>query len=339
MKKYLVLFVIVSLALLLYLRHREAAVNTAPGPVPVQETGLPAGVALPADAGKIQPVEAYQSEPSQVQQTQPAPMPPAQNLLVFSPVDACARETKVKDVLAGYEKTWGYISEDKLKSYAVLQSVGEQGIKDLSALVGKYQACLSLARDKDLCGSLPKVDGKVDYEMNRTCLETLYPVGFSGYTMAKAGYLYCAGYFKNNLKGASEFTSESNFCGIAREGLSALSVKFCGSVPAAKRGTCLGSFPKDPSGCKHEVCSLIWGVRVAVENNNPGILGPETGPLAAVLLDKKEDSCRQLGDTVVQQYCSVKSRIDTKVQQLEINKNQDQLNKQLRSGRENKSED
>lgn len=339
MKKYLILFVIASLALVLYLRNREAAVKTDLVPAPVQETGLPEGVALPPDAGNIQPIETSQSDPSQYQQPQPVPMLPAPNILVVSPTDACSKETKVKDVLAGYEKTWGYMSKDKVKSYAVLQSVGEQGIKDLSALVGKYQACVSLARDKDLCGSLPKLNGKVDYEMNRTCLETLYPVGFSGYTMGKAGYLYCAGYFKNNLKGASEFTSESNFCNMAREGLPALSVKFCGSTPAGVRATCLGSFPKDPSGCKNEVCSLVWSVRVAVENSNLSVLGPEMGPLAAVLLDKKEESCGQLGDMVVQQYCSVKSRIDAKVQELEIGKNQDQLNKQLRGGRGNKSED
>jgi len=339
MKKYLILFVIGGLALVLYLRNRDTAVKTDPMPVPAQETGLPVGVALPPDAGKLQPVEASRSTDSQLPPVQPVPMPPAPNFLVNSPADACARETKVKDVLAGHEKTWGYMSKDKLKSYAVLQSVGEQGIKDLSALVGKYQACVSLARDKDLCGSLPKVDGKVDYEMNRSCLETLYPVGFSGYTMNKSAYLYCSGYFKNNLKGASEFTSEGNFCGIAREGLPTLSAKFCGSVPAGVRATCLGSFPKDPAGCKNEVCSLIWSVRVAVENNNPGILGPDMGSLAAVLMDKREDSCRQLGDMVVQQYCSVKYRIETKVQELEINKNQEQLNKQMRSGREIKSED
>jgi hypothetical protein len=339
MKKYLVLFVIAAFVLVLYLRNREAAVKTDLLPAPVQETGLPPGVALPADAGKIQPVTPEQLAASQAQQPQPIAMPPAPNMLVFSPADACTKETKVKDVLANYNKTWGYMAKDKLKSYAVLQSVGEQGIKELSALVGKYQACVSLARDKDLCGSLPKVDGKVDSEMNRSCLETFYPVGFSGYTMGKAGYLYCAGYFKNNLKGASEFTSEANFCAMAREGLPSLSDKFCGSVPAGMRATCLGSFPKDPSGCKNEVCSLVWSVRVAVENNAPGMLGPDLGPLAAVLLDKREESCQQLGDMAVQQYCSVKSRIEAKVQELEISKNQDQLNKQLRTGRENKSED
>lgn len=339
MRKYLILFVIGSLALVLYLRNREAAVKTDLMPAPVQETGLPAGVALPPDAAKIQSVEVSQSAEPQPQQMQPVPMPPAPNILVNSPIGACAKETKVKDVLANHEKTWGYMSKDKVKSYAVLQSVGEQGIKDLSAMVGKYQACISLARDKDQCGSLPRVDGKVDYEMNRSCIETLYPVGFSGYTMGKAGYLYCAGYFKNNLKGASEFTSEGSFCGIAKEGLPALAVKFCGSVPAAMRGKCLDSFPKDPSGCKNEVCSLVWSVRVAVENNTPGMLGPDMGPLATVLMDKREDSCRQLGDMVVQQYCSVKTRIEEKVQELQINKNQDQLNKQMRTGRENKSED
>lgn len=339
MKKYLILFVIVSLALVLYLRNKDAAVKTEPAPVPGQETAMPAGVALPPEASKIQAPEPYQPTPAQLALTQPVSVPSTPNFQVASQTDACTRETKVKDVLAGHEKTWGYMSKDKLKSYAVLQSVGEQGIKDLSALVGKYQACVSLARDRDLCGDLPKVDGKVDYEMNRACVETLYPVGFSGYTMGKSGYLYCAGYFKNNLRGASQVTTEGNFCGTAKLGLQAIGDKFCGAAPAAQRKQCMESFPKDPSGCRNEVCSLIWSVRVAVENNNPGILGQELGPLAAVLMDKKEDSCRPLGDLVVQQYCSAKSKIDMKVQELEINKNQDQLNKQLRSGRQTKSED
>lgn len=339
MKKYLVLFVIASLALVLYLRNREASLNTALPPVTEPGPGLPPGVALPADAGKVEPVTPEQIAASQAQQPPPMAMPPAPNLLVFSPADACVKETKVKDVLANHDKTWGYMAKDKLKSYAVLQSVGEQGIKDLSALVGKYQACVSLAREKDLCGSLPKVDGKVDYEMKRNCVETLYPVGFAGYTMGKAGSLYCSGYYRNNLKGASDFITESNFCGIAKEGLPALADKFCGRAPAGVRADCLGTFPKDPSGCKNEVCSLTWSVRIAVENNTPAILGPDLGPLAVVLLDKKEDSCRPLGDMVVQQYCSMKSSIEAKVQQLEISKNQDSLNKQMRAGRETKSED
>lgn len=345
MKKYLILFVVASLALVLYLRNREAAVKTDLAPVPGQEAAMPAGVALPPDASKIQAPEAsqapeaYQPTAAQLALTQPVSMMQAPNILVNSPIDACAKETKVKDVLANHDKTWGYMSKDKLKSYAVLQSVGEQGIKELSALAGKYQACVSLARDQDLCGSLPKVDGKVDYEMNRSCVETLYPVGFSGYTMGKSAYLYCAGYFKNNLRGASQVTTEGNFCGTAKLGLQAIGDKFCSAAPAAQRKQCMESFPKDPSGCRNEVCSMVWSVRVAVENNSPGMLGPELGPLAAVLLNKKEDSCRQLGDVVVQQYCSVKSRIDAKIQELEINKNQDAMNKELRAKRQTQSED
>ena len=338
MKKYLILFVIASLALVLYLRNKEAAVKPEPVPVPTQGPGQPPGVALPPGASAVPSTEVAAPAPAPeappMFQPQPASLP--HGMLSDDP---CLKNTKVKDVLANHNKTWGYMSGDKIKSYAVLQSVGEQGIKDLSALVGKYQACVSLANDKDLCGNLPKVDGKVDYEMNRVCAETLYPVGFSGFTMGKSAQLYCSGYFKNNLRGASQVTSDAAFCGIARNGLHTIGDKFCGGAPADKRKQCAESFPKDPSGCRNEVCSLIWSVRVAVENNSPNLLGPDMAPLAMVLMNKKEESCRPLGDRVVENYCAVKSRVESKVMEIEVNKKQDELNKKIRSGRDTGSED
>ncbi|HAT71346.1 MAG TPA: hypothetical protein DCS63_00840 [Elusimicrobia bacterium] len=333
MRKYLILFVIGSLALVLYLRNRDTAVE--PAPVPVQGTDLPVGVALPQGAAEIQsPVPT-----SQVRETSPALPQPAPNLLVVSQADGCVRETKVKDVLANHEKTWGYMGKDKVKSYAVMQSVGGQGIKDLSALVGKYQACVSLARDKDLCGSLPKVDGKVDYEMDQVCDTTLHLVGFAGYMRGKVEYSYCADYFKGSLKGAEEFITESDFCAIAKEGLPAISRQFCGRFPANARQRCLGAFPVAPAGCKDEYCSVLWSVDSALESNNPGNLEYDLRSLAAAMIEKREASCQPLADAVVQNYCSVKSRIDMKVRELEINKNQDQLNKAMQDGRKKKSED
>lgn len=340
MKKYLILLLIAGLALGLYLRNRGSAVKSGPmqAPSPVQETDMPLGVELPPGATDMRPYSVPQEAVSQAPQPSQALAQPAPNLMVLQSGD-CVKKTVVKDVLVNYEKTWGYMHNDKLKSYAVMQSVGEKGIKDLSALVGKYQACVSLARDKDLCGSLPKAEGKAESEMARACVETLYPVGFTAYTKGKAAYFYCAGYFNNNLKGADKAITEQDFCNIAKGGLPAISQQFCGRVPAQLRSTCMGSFPKDQAGCKNEVCSMNWSVYSALQNNNPNYLGYDLRPLAAAILEKKESACQPLADGVVQSYCSVKSAIDNKVQELEINNGQEKLNKQMRSNRKAKSED
>ncbi len=340
MKKYMVLVIAALLGAVLYVRHLERRV-AAPPPAAAPEKQEEGGVPLPPDAKVLSLPEFTQEAPrptSRLSGTAQQPAPVITPLAVSA--DPCVRETKVKDVIASHRK-WALLQKDKVKtpeeqarSYAINQAVGEEGVKSLVSKIGAHQACLSLAADKNLCGALPKGESEADINLSRTCAEKLYPVGFVGYSMGKAGYSHCSMHLKYALSDAGQHIRESEFCDMVKGGPPVISDRLCPRMPQGLRAVCREAFPKDISGCSDEECRTMWGIYLAIKNDSPGYLSYELQPLVSAMVDKKEEHCRPLAEAIVQGYCSVKSGIDHKLMQIEMTRKQAEMDKQIRAERE-----
>ncbi|KAF0127696.1 MAG: hypothetical protein FD189_242 [Elusimicrobia bacterium] len=344
MRKYLVLVIVVLLAAVLFVRYleREETPPAPPSSAPQGEEGVP----LPPAAKTLTLPEfspqAYQPT-SRLGGTAQAPAPEISPLAVSS--DPCLRETKVKDIIANYDK-WRLLPKDKVKtqaererSAAVLKSAGWQPVGNLVARIGGYQACLSLAGDKDLCVALPTEGGGSEDDMLQVCREALDPIGLVGYSLGKSGRSFCSSYFKFGLAGADGQVRESEFCDIASGGLPAINGRLCPGLPPEMKRLCLETFPKGISGCKDDECVRMWRVYEAVKSNSTGGLPHDLQPLVLAIIHKKAEHCRPLADAIVQEYCQLKSGIDQQMMMLEMTRKQHELNKELRSGRETQSAD
>lgn len=352
MKKYLVLVIVVLLGAVLYVRHleRKAVPQRAATSPSLQEEG---GVPLPPDAKVLSLPEFTQETPRPTSRLSGTAQQPAPEIVPLSIAGTpCLRDTKVRDVIAAHGKTWGILQKDKVGSqaekalsYAIIQAVGEEGVKNLVAKIGAHQACLSLAAGKDLCGSLPrggesKAESAVDISMRESCLNNLYNIGFVGYTMGKSEYSNCSGYFRAGMPEAERYVKVSEFCDIAKGGLPAVTSKFCGRFPPEMKQACLETFPGEISGCRgDENCAQMWRIYKALRDNSVETLSYQIQPLVRAMLDKKEESCRPLGDSIVQEYCQMKQAIDRQLMQSDMGSKQAELNKEIKSARESQPAD
>ena len=247
---------------------------------------------------------------------------------LIRPEAECAKSAGVAGVAADYEKTWGYFRGDPQLSYLAARAAAPEEVEGLKALIGYYQACLTLAEGRDLCGRLEKKrEGETGlYDMMYLrCRKTSLQVGLAAYA---AGYVndeaYCTESFRSFLfQDAAGTVTEKQFCATARQGLAGLGAICnagaglpCASVfPAYGRECGLRRYDRSDPGDANEAledmrdCSAYQDFSGAFRTGSPAGLSPEYGALYAAFVSGDGRSCESLGRAVAQSYCSIRHRM------------------------------
>ena len=247
---------------------------------------------------------------------------------LIQPEEACVKSASVSGVAAGYEKTWGYFRRDPERAYLGARAAAPAEIEKLKALVGYYHACLSLAAGRDLCGRLEKKrEGETGlYDMMYLrCRKTSLQVGFAAYAAGYAGEeALCSESYRSFLfQDIAGTVGEKEFCGIARQGLTALGA-VCGGgglacaavFPADGRECGLrrhdGSDPGDANEAAEDMrdCSAYQDFYGAFRTGDAAELSPEYGALYAAFVSRDARSCEGLGRAVTAGYCSLSHRLE-----------------------------
>lgn len=247
---------------------------------------------------------------------------------LIPPIEDCEKSASVGAIAADYEKTWGYFRNDSRLAYAFFMAAAPGELEELKASIGYYNACLSLAEGRDLCGSLVKKrageEGLYDV-MYLRCYKTYIQVGLAAYA---AGYAkdeaYCGRSFNSFLfRDAARSITEKEFCGAARQGFSELG-RLCGGgagLPCAnifpEDGECrLRPYDKSEAYDTTEAfedlrdCRLYRGFFEAFGAGTPAALPPDHAALYAAFAARDGGTCGELERKIVKNYCSLKHRSD-----------------------------